>query len=548
MMRWSRWICAGALALAVGTVRAQSVDQSLLPPADPWALLAVQRSAALINASTPGRIYPVRVVIYGQSICLQKWAFDLLRNLRAWHPQSRFITENRSISSFQMDYLLETANADIYPFRPDIIILQAYGFYGPGGAWERIQREFRSRTTADVIMLSNHPLRDYELTEPTVPGTIPHGTEAWLNYEAGPALANEVGICRPDNRSGLKAYLTAAKLPVKAVLSDFIHFNDFGGDIQMALLRPYLCAPSFHPALDPMNNARIQTHPLVAGGLDWVNGRLRLEFVGNRVDLIAAAGSPGRCRVLVDGAPPTDLPSGMGYHRSARWAADPGYHPGLLRVGFIRKPLLERWTLTVTGVDPDNPNSLQFEVSGAITGPDGEGISTHEFVSRSGRVRIAPGHWNHRARPVVRVGDQLVWDAEERAVDLYGTGVVADPMVETSTTLIHDMVDGPHVLELIAEDASRPPPIAAVRVFHPAGDLFGMERDSAGTPTLRVLSNGREAIAVWPKAATDWQLMSQDPASARWLPASEAPGPAYSYAVRRIPGSTPVELLRLNPR
>ena len=38
--------------------------------------------------------------------------------------------------------------------------------------------------------------------------------------------------------------------------------------------------------------------------------------------------------------------------------------------------------------------SIQFRLSGSVTGDDGEGWSTEDFISNSGRIRIARPDWN----------------------------------------------------------------------------------------------------------------------------------------------------------
>ncbi len=520
--------------------------RSALPPPDPVQFLAVQRSSALISASSSRKAYPVRVLIYGQSISQQKWAWDTLKNLGKWHPGVAFIGEMRAISAFSSDYLLQTAEADIYPYRPDIIVFHAYGPYGEGNGWEQILRQFRSRTTADIILFGNHPRVDGELNEVTDPASIVGLGENWVNYVFAPRLAAELGLCFPDNRTAFKRYLTTVGSPVKTILNDTIHFNELGSEIQMAILKSFIGAPRLFPPVDPFNNGRVQTHRIGSDGLRWENGRLRLSFVGNRLDAILTAGAPGGCRVEVDGQAPTSLPSGMGHRRTSFWKGDNGFRPAILRIGFTTKPLLERWVLTVTGENSDNPNDFEFEVSGSLTGWDGSGRSTNVFVSNSGRVLIGPDNWNFVRRPAGQIGTQILWESEQRSVDRLGEVPGSASWLEAAVTVINDFSDAAHVVELIADDPLHPPPVSALRVYHPGGPMAGSETAPGTAPTLRGLATDPAPMVVWPRSAPNWHLSGRSSLMDPWVAVSAAPVRRFDFNVQQLTGGGPMEFLRLD--
>ena len=535
------------LGIALAVVPAQALDLAALPPPDPLQFLAVQRSAALFNAQSPQSRHSVRMVIYGQSITQQQWAWDLVSQVHGWHPGAFITAEVRAIPALDASFLIQTAESDIFPFHPDVIVFHAYGPYGPGLEWERLLRAFRARTTADVILLGNHPLKDLELEEPAQPAEMLPDSQAWLNYVTTSTLATELGFCFPDNRSAFKAYLKATHQPVRAILADNLHLNTLGSDVQFAVVRPFLQAPRFTPALDPFNNGRVQTHPIGDGGPDWVGGRLRFEFVGNRLDAIAAPGSGRRCQVRVDGQEPTSMPSGMGHRRSSAWRGDPYLRPALLQVGFTQKPLVEHWTVTVTDEDPRRPEYLGFEVSGSRTGPDGTGTTTNVFVSNSGRVRIAPENWSLIMRPrISQLGLKIEWVTETWAVDDYVPAYLEGDDLEPVTTLVNDLPDGPHVLELLAESPEAVPALAALRVYHPAGPMPGTEvpRNAEVPPTLRLLSLPDRALAAWPGTALNWSLFRQPTLDARWaaVPATTNRG-GFSHLF--LPTDGPTGFFRL---
>ena len=481
----------------------------IIPQApDPIQLLAVQRTAALLSGSTEADRHPVRVVVYGQSTSQQWWSRELLRELPREFANSDFRGALQAITSFDADYLIQTAEADIYPLLPDLIIFQCYGPYGEGQAWERILREFRSRTTADIILIGNHPTMDWELLEPTDPSEIhldqfpsTHGP-AWLNYIRNPALSRALDLCNPDIRSAWKRYLRENGLRTADLLQDKIHFNPRGSALLKAILLPYLRAPRLSPPVDPYNNSRVQTIAVGPGKADWSAGRLRLPFVGNRVDLIAKSGGGGRCRVLVDDRPPSHWPSGTGHSRSTSWKGEIYGRPAIVKVGTEVPLIPEYWAVLITAVDPVDPTKVSFSLEGTETGPDGDGVSTERFVSRSRRVVLNPENWNMRIRPsTAQVGARIVWQAQVRGVDSYEPQPWKGGGFETSTNLINDLPDDSHVLELVAEDPANPPPVAALRIYHPGGDSPGTETDGPGSSQVRLFQAVDTMFAVWPAGA-----------------------------------------------
>jgi len=154
----------GALLLGWGSAsQAQSLQPEAIPRPDPVRFLPLQRVRALLSASTKEHPHPVRVLFYGQSITQQEWWVYMSNALRKSFPEANLIIANRAIGAFNATYLLRTAELDVYPFRPDLIIFHCYGPYEVGGHWEQLLREFRRRTTADVILVSNHPRQEAEL-------------------------------------------------------------------------------------------------------------------------------------------------------------------------------------------------------------------------------------------------------------------------------------------------------------------------------------------------------------------------------------------------
>lgn len=548
-MRWILWLLSALLLVSGFGLPLRGIDTSMLPKPDPWRWLAVQRIQALLARSTQDHPHPVRVLFYGQSIIQQEWWVLVAQELRAQFPQANLIIENRAIGSFDATCLIRTAEVDVYPFRPDLIVFHCYGPYSPSKDWENLLRQFRTRTTADILLVGNHPLWDSEVTETLDPAQMKVPSESWLNYVYTPALARELGLCFPDNRSAWKSYLQASQRPVGSLLRDGVHFNLEGSELQFAALRPYLRTPRVVPELDPLNNERIRTVGVGETGVRWKDRRLRLPFVGNRVDVIGGGGPSVSCQVRIDGMPPTLLMSGRGHRRTSLWKGEVYPWPALLRVGHEVPLNLETWVLRVTEVDPQHPEYFRFAVTGTVTGDDGVGVSTNRFRSRSGQVCIDPEDWLRRfPKGYSQLDTLILWQTEDRAVDSFFTP--GDDLLGEAypVTLIQDLPDAPHVLELIAEGDGPLPPVAAIRVYHPQGSPWDTPRSDAGPPWLRVLVSSDEVLAVWSEKTAGWRLFRGGAATRMPWPVPDLLQNGMGIKGARVPMETPLGLFRLENR
>lgn len=546
MRRWILLLWVWSIT-SFGPALGQLIDASVLPTPDPWRYVPLQRVRALLARSTRENPVPIRILIYGQSITQQEWWIYTTNVLQKAFPEANLVVANRAIGSFDASFLIKTAEIDVYSFRPDLIIYHSYGPYGIGRQWEQILRAFRARTTADIILIGNHPLYERDLAEPTDPDLIPVPSEAWLNYLVCESLSRELGLCFPDNRTAWKHYVTAKKVPLSSLLLDGWHFNLAGSELQTAILRPFLEAPPVMPAIDPLNNGRVNTWPVGHPAVKWEGNRLRFAFVGNRVDALERVGTPRRCQVRIDGKVPTSLPSGRGHRRVPLWMGESYPWPALLQVGAIAPLALETWAIRVSRINPTNAHDFEFELSGSVTGPDGVGTSTNLFVSRSGRVRIAPDDWNPRLPAgVSQLGVYLIWNTENRAVDEYRPGSSPVRKGESVTTLVNDLPDGPHVLELIADEGSEPVPLEALRVYHPAGSVW--TNPETDTPQLRVLNTAQGVLAIWPAEAGEHQLILRSELGSSGSPSGEDAEVRYGVRGKRISTEESQGFLQLEKR
>ena len=432
----------------------------------------VQRTMRRLVESTPTHRNTVRVLFYGQSITDQAWWKIVAEDLRARFPNANLIIENRSLPGFASQLLVKTAETDLYPFQPDLLIFHVYGAHDK---YEDIIRRVRERTTAEILLQNDHVTKPPDFTEETDPAKLPPAGRHWdafMNHNWLPAMARKYGAELCDQRAVWKAYLRDNQLAPSALLRDDVHLNAHGEFLMAECVKACLRR---NPAFDPAP-AEAWVRTLAVGReLQWADGKLRVEFTGNRVDLIARpAASAGRpLGVTLDGRKPSQIPELYGFTRAlttppGKW---PVRSPIIAPVGAEKPLVVEEWTLAVRRTDAEGKH-FTFQLSGSRTGPDGEGRSDERFISPSGRVVLEPADWNvayaMSLSGVQPVPEQFTarWRAELRGVDEWTNYAGGNPAMEESVTLAQGLPNTRHVLELTGGPEAG---LAGVRVYHPAG-------------------------------------------------------------------------------
>jgi hypothetical protein len=421
----------------------------------------IQRTMTLLATSTPEKRNTVRVLFYGQSITEQDWWKSVADDLRQRFPHANLIIENRAIGGFASQLLVKTAETDLYPFYPDLLIFYVYGSHLE---YENIIRRVRERTTAEILMQTDHATNDNDLTEETDPAKLtPKQWTPWMNHAFLPGTARKYGAELVNQHELWKDYLRDQHLPAPQLLKDGVHLNDHGNYLMAEIVKAYLrYDPSFPQDewQDLVKTYRVGTE------VNWQDGRLQLEFEGNRVDVICQAGSAPPAAVRIDGRRPSEIPELYGLTRTT-------YYPGLgwpclLRVTAEKPRQLEEWSLTLTNVSADL-KQFRFRVAGSLTGPDGEGSRGERFVSQSGRVVIDPADWNFEyalkiVKQPIQDGFTVRWKVIPHFVDEFVSPGISDLRSETVVTLGQGLANAKHTLEITGSPQT---PIAAVRVYRP---------------------------------------------------------------------------------
>lgn len=421
----------------------------------------VQRTMDLLATSTPAHRQPVRILFYGQSITKQEWSQLVARDLRVRFPYADLTIENRAIGGYSTDYLIRTLPHDVYAFYPDLVIFHDFG--GEEN-YERIIAGIRSNTTAEILVQSDFPTWAPAAGQPVDEARARserfhdrHSFE-WL-----PQLCVKYRCGVVDVRRPWVKYLQAQHLEPGALLSDGTHLNAQGN----ALLAEITSRELRYDGAAPEPRADVQEIPG-----RWVDGRLRVEFKGNRVEAVAAADGPyhaAMAEVWIDGKRPSTFPELYAITRPTdTFAVD---WPAVNRVTAERPLLAEDWTLRVLETNADD-SRWRFTVIGSRTGADGTGVSTERFVSNSGRVVIEPGDWSVKRafdlkQQLTPVGFEVRWSVVPIFEDVYLAPRVADPSRDYVSVLASGLPNGKHTLELVSRDVT-PPPVRAIRIYCPS--------------------------------------------------------------------------------
>jgi hypothetical protein len=430
----------------------------------------------LLATSTPEKRNTVRVLFYGQSITEQNWSKLVEDDLRRRFPNANLIVENRALAGFASQMLVKTAETDIFPFQPDLLIFHVYGAHDK---YEDIIRRTRERTTAEILMQNDHVTKPADFTEETDPAKLPPAGKHWdafMNHNWLPSIAKKYGCELCDQRALWKVYLTENKLEPKALLRDGVHLNPHGEWFMAQCVNAYL---RYDPKIGPPPaEGWVKTY-LVGRDVRWTDGQLRLDFEGNRVDVVCKAGEADPAAVRIDGRKPSEWPELYSFTRAltkpeGKW---PVKWPPIAPIGSQKPLLIEDWSLAVAK-DPQSENVFNFSLTGSKTGTDGEGRSDARFVSNSGRVVLETNDWNvSYALSLAGITPvpgtfTVKWKVEPRFVDEFASPGVKNPAIETTVTLAQGLPNGRHTLEISGKDQT---PIAALRAYRPPVEHNGKE-------------------------------------------------------------------------
>lgn len=369
-------ICRTAIVVVLAaSVHAPALTAEVANPS----VAFIQRTMSRIAQSTPENPATVRFQFYGQSITAQAWTGLVSKDLAQRFPSVKFTFHNPAIGGFTSPALIRTAEHDLYPWYPDILVFHVYG---PVDKYEEIIRNVRARTTAEIVLWTSHL---------SAAETLDKNPDDDARIAAIRAIAKKYDCLLIDVRKKWIAYLQEHHLEPKALLNDGVHLNPDGVKLMAALIGAELIPA---PGLATTAQAGTVTDiPLDSPAVVRdAAGDLTLTFTGNRVVAISGAHGDGSADVLLDGEPMSARPQLWAVTRPS--TGPQIWMPAIKQVSFEKAPLAEDWTLTCRSDSTPDAKKIHFQVTGSLTGADGEGFSTERFVSQSGRVVIEPADWH----------------------------------------------------------------------------------------------------------------------------------------------------------
>jgi hypothetical protein len=413
----------------------------------------------LLATSTPTHHKKVRILVYGQSISEQDWWKAVAADLRRRFPDADIDMENRAIGGFASQWLIRSAEADLYPFYPDLTILHVYG---DNHSYEGLVKKLRSVTTSELLMQTDHACQWPNENAPES-GNKGLWWDHMMNDVFLPEYAKKYrcGLC--DVRGEWVRYLKDNHLQPKQLTIDGTHLNAQGNFLMAAVISHHLV---YRPELEDSASKNRVIDLTFGKELKWDRNKVEVPFRGNKVDALAdSTGTPGIVKVLIDGKKPSEFPECY-YH--ARPTPGPWSPLFIKRIDHSSPLVLETWSYKVTSVSADQ-KFWHFEVTGSVTGPDGGGSSDERFTSNSGRVIIDPQDLFRGFKPPLPVGFESTWKVLPLFTDEYRTVPNSDRSKEAWTTLVQNLPSGdsPHVLQLIF-DGTGTAPIKALRIYNPA--------------------------------------------------------------------------------
>jgi len=409
----------------------------------------IQRTMRLLATSTPKKRNHVRILFYGQSITEQSWSKQVADGLRKKYPHADLEIENRAIGGFASQWLWRTAEYDLYPYNPDLVIFHVYGSHLD---YETIIRNTRERTTAEILMQTDH----VTAWPPANPSEKDDKGLWWtelMNHTYLPDIANKYGCGMVDVRSGWLQHLRDNHLEPAALLKDSVHLNDAGCDLMARLVSDYLV---YRPELKEQNKG---VSEISLKNLKWVNNEAKVAFAGTGIDLLPDPnGSSSAVSFLIDGKPVSAFPEAYAFTRPEPAPWSPLF---IRRIDHPTALIAEDWTLTINDVSNEG-KSFRYSVKGSVTGPDGAGSSEGRFRSNSGRVVIDPADFFRNGE--LKIGYTTQWRAYVMGTDQLNSIAPFDPALENPIRIVHGLESAPHTLTI---RRTGPISLSRLRIFSP---------------------------------------------------------------------------------
>jgi hypothetical protein len=208
-----------------------------------------------------------------------------------------------------------------------------------------------------------------------------------MSYHKIPSFARKYALAMEQQRAWWRDYLIESHTDPKEFLTDDIHLNEKGKELMAQFFNRY-----FDNLVESWSGQEEHNVPSIATiEADDPSGQETLHFDGSRIELISSKQLSAWPGVTADGESPNDLDGCYLVTRASSIETVPDW-PTIRRIELQHNHVAEDWTATVTQISPDQ-KTFAFTVKASKTGDEGGGDSSHDFVSKSGRLSIAAQDW-----------------------------------------------------------------------------------------------------------------------------------------------------------
>ncbi len=362
----------------------------------------VQRTMKALATSTKEKPNTVRILFYGQSITEQKWTDLVLKDLKERFPTARIDAENRALAGYASQMLVHTAETDLYPFMPDLLIFHVYGAHN---TYEDIIRRTRERTSAEILIQTDHVTKPADFTEETDAKKLkPNGKiwDAFMNHKHLPEVAKKYQAAICDQRAMWKHYLKENNLEPKALLKDSVHLNAHGEFLMAECVKASL---RYDPECMTIPAEAWRSMVDVEAGkpINFTGVAAEMILVDQKLDFV----------VEIDGKTPSESAGCWGFTRmqqkpGGKWPIVAGFTPAktlkqgswIVTLSPTDKPKVHAFTVKYYK-EPGTPRTIQDAMKRLrkISADDkfvdeGSGTTDKPFTALSGAFTIQTEQWN----------------------------------------------------------------------------------------------------------------------------------------------------------
>ena len=284
-----------------------------------------------------------------------------------------------------------------------------------------------------------------------------------MSYTLLPEIANKYGaeLCRL--REPWQEYLKKYNLAPSALLLDGVHLNPDGQAFMLGLMKQFFVYRTSNAA----TVLAAQTKTIQP--TDWVNGKLTIQGVGTRAEIISGTGTQSPATVTVDANAPSTYKEN--YIRSAEVNGMSGTIMGIINYNSVPKEQV--WTLEMTSYTDEK--TFAVKATGSLTGDEGASVSnvlngTHIKLDFESFI------WTF-TKPTV--GTKYTFSSILNGCDTYSG---------SNKVLFSGMANANHALVLTAVNPANIPDIKAIRFYDTAAtvvttDLKPTVHPATPTPT-----------------------------------------------------------------